>query len=202
MHPHKPSVRPMPNFEVWAQLFLCDVDSAKVWDILTTKCGIKRKSLVPRMHITIYHARRPMSGVITETEAVSVVVPTAETRFMVMAPGGENPRPELEPAKRKVGIRVQRSNAARETIQELRNRLLLHETSAVLGGRRPSTHSSNAFGARHFQPHMALLRAGSGVDRDLTKLGVIFRREIDTLSFDRFAVEIFRRDAQGNRMAL
>lgn len=190
----------MPSFEVWAQLFLCDC--AKVLDLLRTKCGIKRKSLVQRMHITIYYARRPMWGVITETEAVNVAIPTAETRFVVMAPGGENPRPELDPAKRKVGIRVQRSNVARKAIQKLRNRLLHHETPEVLGGRRPSTHSSNAFGARHFQPNMALVRPGNGIDQDLTKLGVIFRREIDTLTFDTFAVEIFQRDVHGSRTAL
>ena len=109
---------------------------------------------------------------------------TEDTRFIVMAPGGENPRPELEPAKRKVGIRIQRKNIARPAILRLRERLLIHETPEVLGTRRRSTHSFNAFGARHFQPHMALLRPGSGIDRDLTKLGVLFRNEIKSLTFD------------------
>jgi hypothetical protein len=109
---------------------------------------------------------------------------------MVMAPGGENPRHYLVPAGSKVGIRIQRKNPARPTIHEFRNRILPYETKTVLGTRRPSDHKRNAFGARYFQPHMAILQAGSGVDRDLTKIGKLFRAEILMLRFDRFSVEI------------
>ena len=87
-------------------------------------------------------------------------------------------------------------------VTKFRERLLAHETPEVLGGRRPSTHVSNAFGARNFQPHMALLRPGNGVDRDLTKLGSIFRQEIKSLTFDRFCIEIVLWDANGNRVKL
>jgi len=187
---------------VWAQLFLCDADSTLIWDVLTSKCSIKRKVLVPKMHLTIYHARRPMLSLQPCAEATNVVIPTAETRFMVLAPGGENPRPELEPRKKKVGIRVQRKNDGRPEILKFRERLLAHETPEVLGSRRPSTHVSNAFGARNFQPHMALLRPGNGVDRDLTKLGSIFRQEIKSLTFDRFCIEIVLWDANANRTPL
>ena len=195
-------IRPATRIEVWAQLFLCNADSALIWDMLTVKCGIKRNVLVPKMHITIYHARRPMQTLRSCTEAANVLIPTAETRFMVLAPGGENPRPELEPRKKKVGIRVQRKNDGRPEILKFRERLLAHETPEVLGGRRPSTHGSNAFGARNFQPHMALLRPGNGVDRDLTILGNVFRQEIKSLTFDRFCIEIVNWDVNGNRILL
>ena len=103
---------------------------------------------------------------------------------MVMAPGGENPRPDLEPARRKVGIRVQRKSATYKAIQGFRAELLQFESDKVLGGRRPSTRARNAFGARHFQPHMSLLRAGSGVDRDLTVVGKDFRETFELLKFE------------------
>lgn len=70
----------------------------------------------------------------------------------------------------------------------------------VLGSRRPSTHKANAFGARHFQPHVALLRPGSGIDRDLTKLGTVFRQKMQSLTFDRFCIEIVFRDQYGSRV--
>jgi len=191
---------PVSRTEVWAQLFLCDADRTRVWQVLTSECGIKPKALIRNMHMTVYHARRPMFGLIACNEAVNVFVPIAETRFMVLAPGGENPRPELEPRLKKVGIRIQKKNIARERIQELRNRLLLHETAEVLGSRRPSTHTANAFGARHFQPHLALLRPGSGIDRDLTKVGAVFRQKMQSLTFDRFCIEIVLRDQHGSRV--
>lgn len=180
------------KFEVWAQLRLCPNDLALIRDILAFKLHIKPKAIVQRMHITVYHARRPMWHLEPTDEIVNLVIPTEGTRFMVMAPGGENPRPELEPAKRKVGIRIQRKNIARPKILRFRDRLLIHETSEVLGNRRRSTHTSNAFGARNFQPHMALSRPDNGIDRDLTRLGVLFRNEIKSLTFDRFLIELVK----------
>lgn len=122
-----------------------------------------------------------------------MVLAASETRFMVMAPGGENPRPELDPGKSKVGIRIHRQSSALPSILGYRDRLLSHETERVLGRRSPSTHRTNAFGARHFQPHMAILRAGSGVDRDLKVIGAPFREALNNLTFDRFAVEVVTR---------
>jgi len=149
------------------------------------------------MHLTVYHARRFMPGLEPANEIVNVVVPTAETRFMVLAPGGENPRPELDPAQRKVGIRIQRRNVARSAIQTLRDRVAIHETPNVLGGRRPSTSQRNAFGARNFQPHISLLYAGSGLPTSLNPIGELFRSRIDHLTFDRFSIEIVSKDSSG-----
>lgn len=178
--------------EVWAQLFLCEEDRGRIHDFFVTEFGVKPRFVLRNLHITVYHARRPMPGVVSVTEPAALVLPAAETRFMVMAPGGENPRPELDPARRKVGIRVHKQSAALAPILELRERLLRHETERVLGRRPPSTHRSNAFGARHFQPHMAVLRGGSGIDRDLTRLGGPFREQLGDLRFDRFEIEVVR----------
>ena len=178
------------RFEVWAQLFLCAHDCMRIREWLVSECRIKPNCVVRNMHVTVYHARRPIPGLLPAVEAAQIIVPTAETRFMVLAPGGENPRPDLEPRLRKVGIRVQRKNAARSQIEALRERLLRYETPRVLGGRSPSTRARNAFGARSFQPHLAMIRPGSGIDRDLTKLGALFRGAFESLLFDRLCIEI------------
>lgn len=181
------------NTEVWAQLFLCEEDCARIQVFFTTAFGIKPKHIVKNMHITVYHARRPLPLVSPVSEPVNVVVAASETRFMVLAPGGENPRPELDPAHHKIGLRVHRKSIALPAILEFRERLTRYETKSVLGLRPPSTHRTNAFGARHFQPHMAILRAGSGIGRDLTQLGVPFRDLLGDLKFDRFIIDIVKR---------
>jgi hypothetical protein len=188
------------RIEVWAQLWLCAEDCARIRDLLISNNLARLKSIIPNMHMTVYHARRlmPVSAL---NESIAVVVPTAETRFMVLAPGGENPRPELEPARCKVGIRIQKKNAARGEIRAFRERLLIYETPNVLGGRLPSNSQRNAFGARSFQPHVALMRPGSRIDRDLTKTGMLFRSHIEYLTFDRFSIEIASKDRLGRKIA-
>lgn len=181
--------------EIWAQLFLCERDRARIHDFFVTEFDVKSRYVIRNMHITVYHARRPIPGVVPMTKPVALVLPAVETRFMVMAPGGENPRPELNPAGRKIGIRVHKRSAALPAILGLRKRLLRHETQRILGRRPPSTDRSNAFGARHFQPHMAVLRAGSGIPRDLSRVGTMFRERLGDLRFDRFEIDVVRRNA-------
>ena len=176
--------------EVWAQLYLSGEDSLRVRDFFVSEFGIKPRFVIRNMHITVYHARRQMPGVAPMSETAGVVLAASETRFMVMGPGGENPRPEVDPGQRKVGIRVHKQSAALPSILKYRDRLLKYETERVLGRRSPSTHRTNAFGARHFQPHMAILRAGSGVDHDLKIVGIPFREALGNLTFDKFAIDI------------
>ncbi len=179
--------------EVWAQLTLAEDDSSRIRDFLTRECGIPPNRIVHRMHLTVYHARRNMPGVVTTSEAARVVLAAHETRFMVMAPGGENPRPTLTPANLSVGIRIHKQSEALKQILSFRDRLLKHELPSVLGGRRPSTRRRSAFGARHFQPHMTLLLPGNAVDRDLRPLGAHFRTALGHLTFDRFIIDVVQR---------
>lgn len=187
MNSHQPTKL---KFEVWAQLFLADQDCDRVRDFLINEAGIRRKHVLKKMHLTVYHSRRPMHELTTGVRSISIVVPTAETRFMVLWPGGENPRPEIDPGNRKVGVRVQWQSRSMTQIQLLRRELIAKETSEILGNRSPSGKRRSAFGARSFQPHIALIRAGSGIGRDLSLLGEKFRSEIGNLTFDRFLVEM------------
>lgn len=182
--------------DVWAQVELAQHDCEAIHEFFVRTIGIKARKVISNLHLTVYHARRDMPGVVSLSEPIHLIIPTRETRFMVMAPGGENPRPDLHPGRRKVGIRFQRRNAAMPQIRALRERLLQFEAKEVLGSRRPSTHTRNAFGARHFQAHVALLRAGSGIDRDLTRVGGLFRLAIPSLKFDRFEIEVVRREVE------
>lgn len=117
---------------------------------------MRRSSVMNRLHITIYHARRAMPGLADCSDAISITMPAAETRFMVLAPGGENPRPELEPRNLSLELEM-KVNESRAEIQAFRDRLLKYETREVLGIRRPSTSQANAFGPRNFQPHMSMI---------------------------------------------
>jgi hypothetical protein len=108
---------------------------------------------------------------------------------MAMTPGGENQRPEIDPARCHIGVRVRRSSAATQPIHALRSRFFRFETLDVIGVRRPSDHVRNAFGARHFQPHVTLIRPHNGLNRDLKVIGTAFRAALAGIKFDRFVIK-------------
>lgn len=144
------------------------------------------------MHLTVYHARRQIPDLRPTAELAYLAIDVSETCFIVMAPGGENPQPGLDPARKRVGIRIGKRDPAQQQINVFRQRCLDPETIEVLGSRQPSTPTTSAFGARRYQPHISLLRSGNGTARDLTPLGHAFRARFRTLSFVRF--EIRQRD--------
>jgi hypothetical protein len=142
------------------------------------------------MHVTVYHARGSQTGFEKIAEPADMVLAAAETRFMVLIPGGENPRDGVDPGEKKVGIRIQRAAAAYERVMELRERFMGLETGDILGVRSASTRSRNAFGPRYFQPHMCILREGNGIPRDLRPVGELFRAQMGDLHFTKFQVDI------------
>ena len=176
--------------EVYAILKVSNECQDHITHILSFECGVSAKAIVRNMHLTVYYSRRLLPGLEQCQQDVNVVADAAETRFMVMAPGGENPRPDLEPSRRSIGIRLTRRNQAFNEIQSLRSTFYAYETENVLGRRNPSTAKRNAFGARHYQPHVTLLRPGSLVEPDLSELGATFRSACDWIEFDRFCVAI------------
>lgn len=177
------------QFEVWGQFRVSQKSVRDIHDFFREELDIHPQFLIPNLHLTIYHSRRPMPDLKEFAKGCRLCIDTLDTRFMVLAPGGENPRPYLIPGKRKVGIRIKKTSQFRSKIDEYRNLLIAHETPSVLGKRKPSTKSRNAFGARNFQPHIAILKAGSGIGRDLTKVGEAFREVIAEIYFDRFMVQ-------------
>jgi len=176
------------NYEVYALLWVSQKYETLITNLLTGECGVPRAAVQRDLHLTIYHARRKLPGLVSSERRVTIVADALETRFMVLAPGGENPRPEHQPNQRSVAIRLTRRNAAIPAIQRLRASVYRFETPKVVGTRTPTSAWVNCFGARHYQPHIKLLRPGSGIDRDLTKLGEIFRSDMERIEFDRFEV--------------
>jgi hypothetical protein len=160
-----------------------------------TAYGIKRRTIRSRLHLTVYHARRKIPQIESAILECAISVPGVDFRFMTMTPGGENPRPDVDPNTCPVGVRVHKSSQAYIKIQELRAQLIKFETESVLGKRRPSTKTRNAFGSRYYQPHITLLRQGSGVGADLRPLGDAFRRSIEKIEFNSF--EIIYREPTG-----
>lgn len=142
------------------------------------------------MHLTVYYARRFLPGLPRHNtfRRVSIEADIKETRFMVLAPGGENPRPDLEPAMKSVGVRLTKRNTAIDQIQALRHEMISLETPQVVGQRKPSTAWKSCFGSRHYQPHIKLLRPGSEIDRDLTSIGGYFRMCFKTIEFGKYKI--------------
>lgn len=175
--------------EVYALLWLTRRSEDKIVEYFRS-WGIPEGSIYLGMHLTVYYARRLLPGLPRRqiARAVSIEADVKETRFMVLAPGGENPRPDLEPAKGSVGIRLTKRNTAIEEIQALRREMISLETPQVVGQRKPSTRWTSCFGYRHYQPHIKLLRPGSEIDPDLTSIGKYFRMSFTTIEFGKYKI--------------
>lgn len=184
----------MHEHEVYALLWVTRACEARIRDLLVERCQIPEDAVQRDLHLTVYHARRRLPGVTPISTPVRVFVNTAETRFMVLAPGGENPRPGLIPGHRSVGIRLTKRNLAIEGIQSLRRSVYRFETPSILGRRHPTTDWRSAFGARHYQPHVKLLKPGSRIGDDLTILGRAFREELERIEFGRFEIRLRSRN--------
>jgi hypothetical protein len=177
-----------PN-TVWAFLFVSQESEQAIQKFFVREVGIHPRFLKSQLHLSIYHARRFLSGLTEYEESIEIDISPADLRFMAMAPGGENPRPEIEPGRCPIGVRLKRGSAVTASVRSLRSRFYPLETGSVLGIRSPSSHSRSAFGARYFQPHITLIHAGSGINRDLTKIGNGFRLAMDKIRLDRFVVK-------------
>ena len=176
---------PKPYHEIYAILWVTRECERKITTFLMDY-GIPRDSIQRSLHLTVYYARRILPGLEIASVSERIIADVDETRFMVLAPGGENPRPNLEPSHRSVGIRLTKRNKAIADIQRLRESVYRLETPEVIGRRRPTSAWQNCFGARHYQPHVKLLKPGSEINRDLTRIGFAFRKEFSQIDFGRF----------------
>lgn len=174
---------------VWATAHLDGKSEQKLRDFFNQIVGIPSSLIKRELHVTVYHARRNIRSLSNMTETVSFAIPGSELRMMAMAPGGENPRNDIDPSRCMIGLRVRRANGACTPIDGLRERFYCHETIDVLGARKPSDRRRSAFGAHHFQPHISVLKPGAIADSDLSGLGKLLRDSVDQISFDRFIVK-------------
>ena len=170
---------------VWAMAHLSKESEAAVRALLREKLGFPSHMIKRGLHTTVYHSRRPMSGLSDSEELLSITVPGSELRMMALAPGGENARPDIDPRLSQVGFRIRRAAGAADALEAVRARFFAHETPDVLGARRPSTRRSSAFGARSYQPHITVLKPGAVSDPDLSRIGVAVREHLAWLQFDR-----------------
>ena len=174
--------------EVWALLMVSQETQEALTDFFVSTEGFNRSKVRRNLHVTLYHARRKMNSVAEEEREVSIVTSLANWRFMVMAPGGENPRANIDTPNRSIGLRIQRNSEGGIRILKERARYTALETSAVLGRRPPSDTRRSAFGARHYQPHITVLRPGAGHSAKLSDHGARLREQPFPICFDRVVV--------------
>lgn len=175
---------------VWVTALLSRRSESMLRDVFLKVLKFPHDAIKKDMHVTIYHARRHLPGLGNSRESISVVVPGSELRAMAMAPGDENPRADVDPRTCMIGLRIRRANGATTEIEVLRSRYYSFETKEVLGIRVPSNRLRSAFGARHFQPHVSVLRSGSVADTNLSILGEAIRSHVDHITLDRLVVSL------------
>lgn len=178
---------PKQSPAVYALLWLTRESELQIADFLLSQ-GIDATSIPRGMHLTVYHARCFLPGLRLGRRRVAIMADVVETRLMVMAPGGERPRADIDPRRQSIGIRLTKRNQAIEEIQALRQQIYCLETPEVLGRRKPTTAWTNAFGARGYQPHIKITGPCSGVSHDLSLIGEALRATLQTIKFDAFEV--------------
>ncbi|MCC9168134.1 hypothetical protein [Pontibacter harenae] len=174
--------------ETWALLHLAKESEIRIRKFFLEKHVINPKYILSGLHITVYYSKHAFDQVPEIIQPCNHTLETKYTRFMVMRPGGENPDPNLLPANNKVGIRLQKTSELRAQIERYREQISKFENTEILGVRKPSTKSKNAFGAKVFQPHISLLKRGNGII-NLTELAENFRNELEHIYFDRFEIK-------------
>ena len=107
---------------------------------------------------------------------------------MVLVPGGENPRAGVIPSRHSLALRLTTRNVAVPEIQALRAEITQMQTDDVLGARAGSTRRRNAFGARHYQPHLKLCGPNNGAPQNLTEFGEPIRASLDVVRFSYYEV--------------
>ena len=160
----RPPRRARSHPAVFALLWL-DSPSASALRTALEDAGLHSESLESSFHLTVYHARRSIPGLRPVRRTVAIECDLAETRTMVLVPGGENPRRGVIPGRHSLALRLTTRNVAVPEIQALRAELTQMETDDVLGARAGSTRRRNAFGARHYQPHLRSVGPGTGLPR-------------------------------------
>ena len=185
--PRRPRRAPPSHPVVFALLWL-DSRSASSLRTALEEAGLDPQSLLSRFHLTVYHARRFVPGLRPVRRTVSIDCDLAETRTMVLVPGGENPRPGVDPSQHSLALRLTTRNLAVPEIQALRAELTEMETDDVLGTRARSSRRRNAFGARHYQPHLKICEPRNGAPKNLSVVGKCLRARLDVLRFSFYEV--------------
>lgn len=126
-------------YEIYGILWVTRICEARIADLLSYKAGIPTEAVQRGMHLTVYYGRRPLLGLTHQSLPVKIFADASETRFMVLAPGGENPRPNLEPSRRSVGIRLTKRNTAIRQVLELRRSIYQSEPARWPGNRKSTT---------------------------------------------------------------
>ena len=177
------------TYEVNAFLRVSAYSEDQIRKFLSEVCGVKKKRLQSGLHLTVYHSRRPIPGLCEGARPLQIIADTLETRFMPLAPGGENPREDIDPQAHPLGIRLTKRNKAIKEIQMLREQISRLETKVVRGTRKQTTAWKSSFGSRYYQAHIALLRPWHKINATLTEIGTLFREELHQIEFDLLQIE-------------
>lgn len=171
------------RIEVYALLWLTKECEGRIRDFFLS-VGVPIHVIQRGMHLSVYRGYGPLSGLSPMTKPLTIRADVAETRFMVLAPGGEEPRPGLDPAESSVGIRLTRRNSAIPDIQKIRRSIYELETP------RRTKKWTSCLGASRYQPHIKLLLPGNGIERDMKPLGESFRSAFHEICFGKYEVKV------------
>ena len=169
-------------------LYTSHKDQERCSEFFRSEVCVDPNVIARGMHLTVYSSNLSLTELQGVDEKTSIVILTDKTRFMVMAPGGEKSRPDINPLCHKIGFRIQKSSPAAVAVAELRERMVAVEQEFLACAHETASKVKISAGA-NFQPHITVLFPGHGVS-DISTMATKFRSEIESISFDRFKTKV------------
>ena len=178
------------GYKIHAFLRVSQYSEDRIKEFLTDICGVRSSALWNDLHLTVYEGRVRLPGLVEELRKVNIAADPAETRFMLLRPGGVNPQSDIEPRDSPIGIRLTGRNGGVSEIRRLRQEIIEYEREKEFRNHKHSTLKFNAFGPREYIPHIKLMQRDNRISKPLKDIGVLFRDEIEPIHFTHFAVHV------------
>ena len=113
-----------------------------------------------------------------------------ETRFMVMSPGGDNPRNKKSVHRSKIGIRFTKRSPLFNELDAIRQHLSFLDNQALPLTSSNTGRNDNAYGVKRFIPHITLINRNNNLPNNLHGLGAKFREDIREITFSDIKIEV------------
>ena len=175
---------------IFSMLYLTHECEEEISNFFINDIHINKDFIQRGMHLTLYKEKQinPKFDSHKEWFHPPIQANVDETRFMLFAAGGDDPKKSklrnYSTDKQGVGIRLTGRNNARSQIMKIRMDLANQNNSVK------TSKSKNPEGIKRFHPHIKMIRKGSGLEDDLTKTGDAFRKKFTNIEFSKLEVKV------------
>ena len=183
--------------------FYCSIELSKTSsdqiNSFLKKWGVSEKCLFQSHHLTIYEIPLLKFSEFSLNESKILQIHEVqmnrtylsdETRFMVMSPGGDNPKNKKSVHRSKIGIRFTKRSALFNELDAIRKHLSFLDNQAIPLTSSKTGRNDNAYGIKRFIPHITLINRNNNLLNNLYDLGAAFREHLPEITFSDIKMEV------------